>query len=82
MSFSPHERFSFYEKAAMKKAIILISSLVIIFIVYAYNIYGFLAPNNSVDADILVIEGWIPNQFLEQAAHATCRLSGRHVRHA
>lgn len=52
----------------MKKVIILISSLVILFIFYAYNIYCFLAPHNSVDADVLVVEGWIPSELLEQAA--------------
>jgi hypothetical protein len=46
---------------------VLIAITIVIYI-YAQNIYSFLSPNKPIQADILVVEGWLPEQSLKIAS--------------
>jgi len=56
------------KKNSLKLLILLVCALVTSGYIYIRHIYGFLSPNAPIDAQILVIEGWIPDDALVKAA--------------
>lgn len=63
---------STYDLKSMKNKHPLLLAFILIFsilsVLYVFNIYSFLAMNKPVHGEILIIEGWIPRTFLEEAS--------------
>lgn len=54
-----------YKKKILSKIIICITIFLIVLFVYRIN--DFLSPTKKIDAEVLVVEGWLPDYMLESA---------------